>query len=583
MKHRRHGRHAVKSTGSCMGMLAAAVAFGLLNMGSVSAAPTPDAGTLQQDLQTKKEFDKQDVSLGNADIQVEQEQRPSLDLPDTLKVQVNDFKITGQDIYSEETLKSLLADKKGKLVTFKDLQDGADTLSRYFRDKGYIAAHAYLPVQKIENGVVEYAVTVGRFDGITIQNNTKIHEGVIKRETAFLKKGDYLTRANLERAVWLLSDLAGADAKAVLTTGENPGTVHVTLDLNPHNGKQGLFSIDNYGNRSTGYNEYGLDYDFLNLAHEGDHLAVGITTTGNELFNWGANYTIPVIRDGMKLTAGYNVLTYQLGDIFEPLDGVGHSRVASLGLDYAIQRSQRHNLYTGIRYEYSDIQDEYRDFMENHSVKYNDKTGNAAVWSLYGDEQDRKGATDWRFEYKFGHIGNDALQMDKEIGGTYNAPTGTYNKIRANILRRQDLNDRTYLLLSARGQYAFNNLDSSEHFSLGGPYGVRAYPTSEASGDTGYLTRAELRWLLPLGAKDQQLHLASYLEHGGVWINKDSSINPGAKNHRNLQGIGVGLIWSRYEDWFLRADYAWKLGSEEPTSDTSHTGGRFWIRGGVYF
>lgn len=583
MKHRRHGRHAVKSTGGCMGMLAAAVAFGLLNMGTASAAPTPDAGTLQQDLQTKKEFDKQDVSLGNADIQVEQEQRPSLDLPDTLKVQVNDFKITGQDIYSEESLKSLLADKKGKLVTFKDLQDGADTLSRYFRDRGYIAAHAYLPVQKIENGVVEYAVTVGRFDGIAIQNNTKIHESVIKRETAFLKKGDYLTRANLERAVWLLSDLAGADAKAVLTTGEAPGTVHVTLDLNPHNGKQGLFSIDNYGNRSTGYNEYGLDYDFLNLAREGDHLAVGITTTGNELFNWGANYTIPVIRDGMKLTAGYNVLTYQLGDIFEPLDGVGHSRVASLGLDYAIQRSQRHNLYTGIRYEYSDIQDEYRDFMENHSVKYNDKTGNAAVWSLYGDEQDSKGATDWRFEYKFGHIGNDALQMDKEIGGTYNAPTGTYNKIRANILRRQDLNDRTYLLLSARGQYAFNNLDSSEHFSLGGPYGMRAYPTSEASGDTGYLTRAELRWLLPLGAKDQQLHLASYLEHGGVWINKDSSINPGAKNHRNLQGIGVGLIWSRYEDWFLRADYAWKLGSEEPTSDTSHTGGRFWIRGGVYF
>lgn len=299
MRHRRHGRHAAKSMGSCMGMLAAAVAFGLLNMGVASAAPTlPDraeieanrdrlvnAGQLTEEQQNKKDFGQGGVSLGGADIQVEQEQRPSLDLPDTLKVQVNDFKITGQDIYSEESLKSLLADKKGKLVTFKDLQDGADTLSRYFRDRGYIAAHAYLPVQKIENGVVEYAVTVGRFDGITIQNNTKIHESVIKRETAFLKKGDYLTRANLERAVWLLSDLAGADAKAVLTTGENPGTVHVTLDLNPHNGKQGLFSIDNYGNRSTGYNEYGLDYDFLNLAHEGDHLAVGITTTGNELFN----------------------------------------------------------------------------------------------------------------------------------------------------------------------------------------------------------------------------------------------------------------------------------------------------------
>lgn len=32
MKHRRHGRHAAKSTGNCLSMLAAAVAFGLLNM-----------------------------------------------------------------------------------------------------------------------------------------------------------------------------------------------------------------------------------------------------------------------------------------------------------------------------------------------------------------------------------------------------------------------------------------------------------------------------------------------------------------------------------------------------------------------
>lgn len=328
--------------GKKWGVLAAAIAVSLASATFAEAAPSAseltsaqkdelgnlshrtDAGTLTGEQRDRRDFGKPgDVSLGSADINIEQEQRPSLNLPDSLKVQVNDFKITGQDIYSEDTLKALLADKKGQLLTFKDLQDGADTLTKYFRDKGYIAAHAYLPVQKITGGVVEYSVVVGRFDGITVQNNTKIHDSAVQREIKFLKKGDYLTRANLERAVWLLSDLAGADAKATLTTGENPGTVHVTLDLNPHNGKQGLFSIDNYGNRSTGYNEYGLDYDFLNLAREGDHLAVGLTTTGNELFNWGANYTIPVIRDGLRLSAGYNVLTYQLGDAFEDLDAVG--------------------------------------------------------------------------------------------------------------------------------------------------------------------------------------------------------------------------------------------------------------------
>lgn len=171
----------MKKMGKKWGLIAAAMAVGLASSTFAEAAPTEadmntmreansraNAGTLTGEQQDRRDFGKPgDVSLGSADINVEQEQRPSLNLPESLKVQVNDFKITGQDIYSEDTLKALLADKKGKLLTFKDLQDGADTLTKYFRDKGYIAAHAYLPVQKITGGVVEYSVVVGRFDGIT--------------------------------------------------------------------------------------------------------------------------------------------------------------------------------------------------------------------------------------------------------------------------------------------------------------------------------------------------------------------------------------------------------------------------------
>lgn len=332
-----------------------------------------------------------------------------------------------------------------------------------------------------------------------------------------------------------------------------------------------------------GYNQYGVNYDFTNLAHEGDHLNTGIATSGRKMFDWGANYTIPVLTDGLRMTVGYNVMSYDLGDEFSYLDGVGQSRVASIGFDYAIQRSRLHNFYAGIGYEHSRMKDEYRLW----DATYGDKTGNAAVFSLYGDSQDNEGFTNWRVDYKWGHITNDALYNSSNpfVPLLANSPrtTGIYEKMRGYIERHQNINSRLYLLLTVRGQYAFSNLDSSEHFYLGGPYGVRAYPTSEASGDTGYLTRAELRWQLPLKKNDQQLQLAAYLEHGGIWINKDSSLNPGAKNHRNLQGIGLGLIWSRHEDWFVRADYAWKLGSEEPVSDTRHSNGQFWLRTGVYF
>ena len=52
---------------------------------------------------------------------------------------------------------------------------------------------------------------------------------------------------------------------------------------------------------------------------------------------------------------------------------------------------------------------------------------------------------------------------------------------------------------------------------------------------------------------------------------------------RHLQDIGLGLLWSKKDAWWVRADYAWKLGSEKPITDTSHSNGHFWIQGGFYF
>lgn len=518
---------------------------------------------------------------GESKVETPEEETPSLNIPESEKVLVKDFIIDGQDVYSEDRLKALLADKKGKKLSFKDIQEGADRITRYFREKGYIVAKTYIPPQDVTAGVVHYRVEIGRFDRPAITNKTNIRDSAIEKQSQAVKEGEYVTRDKLERAVWLVSDMAGADARVALSKGSQPGTVKLDMTVEPYVGKHGLISADNYGSRAMGYNEYSLDYDFWNPARNGDHLMASISTTGRHMFNWGANYMTPLAKDGLKLTVGYNVFSYDMGDEWAMYKGVGTSRVTSLGLDYAIRRSRRHNLYTGIRFEHSEIKDEYRAF----DATYSDKNGNALVFSLYGDDQDTAGMTDWRVDWKLGHINNKAFHSDnlyaRWMAGDPDT-NGDYSKIRGRIERHQNINNRSYLLLSAYGQYAFTPLDSSEHFSLGGPYGVKAYPTSEGSGDSGYITRAEYRWLIPVEAHDQQLQLAFYAEHGGVWIDRNGG-NSGSKNHRNLQGIGVGIIWQRWQDWFIRADYAWKLGGEDPVSDTSHNNGRFWIRGGFYF
>lgn len=179
---------------------------------------------------------------GDSKVETPEEETPSLNIPESEKVLVKDFIIDGQDVYPEDRLKALLADKKGKKLSFKDIQDGADRITRYFREKGYIVAKTYIPPQDVTAGVVHYRVEIGRFDRPAITNKTNIRDSAIEKQAQAVKEGEYVTRDKLERAVWLVSDMAGADARVALSKGSQPGTVKLDMTVEPYVGKHGLIS-----------------------------------------------------------------------------------------------------------------------------------------------------------------------------------------------------------------------------------------------------------------------------------------------------------------------------------------------------
>ena len=83
----------------------------------------------------------------------------------------------------------------------------------------------------------------------------------------------------------------------------------------------------------------------------------------------------------------------------------------------------------------------------------------------------------------------------------------------------------------------------------------------------------------------QKLQLLTYLEHGALRKFKSQPAQDNSDNVLHLHDIGLGLLWSKKDSWWIRADYAWRLGpyAFEPKSDSSHTNGHFWIQGGIYF
>src|SRR5262249_39529358 len=64
---------------------------------------------------------------------------------------------------------------------------------------------------------------------------------------------------------------------------------------------------------------------------------------------------------------------------------------------------------------------------------------------------------------------------------------GYFTVFRPTVIRTQRLTDRFSLMLLLNSQWARRNLSGVDKFSLGGFYGVRAYPQSEGSGDDGAL------------------------------------------------------------------------------------------------
>ena len=131
-----------------------------------------------------------------------------------------------------------------------------------------------------------------------------------------------------------------------------------------------------------------------------------------------------------------------------------------------------------------------------------------------------------------------------------------------------------------------------EKFSLGGPDGVRAYPTGEALGDEGWIFSAEYRYTIP-GFKiwDGDVTMMGFWDQGHVQVfeNRPTGGPPGcnavrcSQNARNLSGFGVGASAGRDNDYVLRMSAAWRNEDEAPQSDSANRIPRLWLQGIKWF
>ncbi|MFC2316737.1 MAG: ShlB/FhaC/HecB family hemolysin secretion/activation protein, partial [Selenomonas massiliensis] len=133
---------------------------------------------------------------------------------------------------------------------------------------------------------------------------------------------------------------------------------------------------------------------------------------------------------------------------------------------------------------------------------------------------------------------------------------------------RQELGGRWHLNVRTQMQAAGDNLDSSEEIYLGGASGVRAYPQGEASGDNGCLGSIELSYRTDV----PNLVLSTYFDLGHVQY-----ANDGKNGSETLKGWGIGVSYSRPGDYFMRLDWARRVGLPEGASEAAKAKNRLWF------
>ena len=481
-------------------------------------------------------------------------------------------KFGGLPAVQEERLQALVQKYIGPDRTFSDLQAAADAVTAYLQQQGYFVAQAFLPEQKVADGIVEITILEGRLGTVRvdIDERARISRDMVDGLLSALTPGMVLHQDTVERALFLLSDLRGITVRSVIEPGSEAGTANLVVKVEAGRLVDGTIEFDNHGSRFTGQHRLGASINLNSPLKRGDVLSFrGLLAVpgGDEDTKFGRlSYLTPVGRYGTKIGAAYLKLRYHLGtDIFTALDQRGESEVGSVFALHPFVRGRTLNLFGQANYDVRKFHDDRRAV-----ATVSDRRIRAGAFALVGDSRDRwlgGGFNNFSLAYTRGSLDlRTAADLAADQGAAGHMTDGHYSKLNGSISRSNTIGDTTSLYLSFAFQRASKNLDGSEKLSLGGPSAVRAYAVGEGTSDEGQLYTAEIRQGLPRTFIPGNLIASVFYDYGHGKVNRNPLAAEVPINTRNLSGAGVGLSWGRLDDFFLRGTAAWRL-SDAPVSD----------------
>jgi len=448
--------------------------------------------------------------------------------------------IIGNESFTDEILHSLVAGAEGTEQNLAQLGQLAARITQFYQDQGYSIVRAILPAQTVRQGTVTIQVIEAKYGAVNLTNDSGVSDELMAKITEPMQPDTVISDANMYSSLLHLSDVPGLLVNSSLSPGAKVGTSDVTLVVNDGLPYSGSLLLDQYGDAYTGTERLTGSVAINNLLGHGDVLSVsGMMSSGDMRFG-RLGYDWLLNGKGTHIGAAFSGLNYRLGKDMASSQANGTTRTGSLWVKQPLLRSLDTNVSVQLQYDINQL----KDHIDSASLR-TDRTIPSLSLTATGDHKNaykRGGITSWSLGLKSGN-----LKFDDSAAETSDASAaitrGKFEKINLNISHLQSLSGKGSVFLNAAGQWASENLDSSDKLSTGGANAVRAYGSGAVSGDVGYVSSAEFRYYLAQ-AFDGGLTGSLFYDRASVMVNKTPWSAAGDENSATISGAGIALNWA---------------------------------------
>ncbi|MDX1809584.1 MAG: ShlB/FhaC/HecB family hemolysin secretion/activation protein [Sulfurospirillaceae bacterium] len=508
-----------------------------------------------------------------------QEYAPAISGKGGVKILVKHFIIKGNTVFPSALLHELIKSYENNELTLSQIKKVADVITKYYRDHGYFVSRAYVPAQTIKNNTVVIMIIEGNYGSFNLNNTSLVKTAILQNHLNALKKAHVISLSSMEHQMLLINDLSGAKITNIqIGPGKKIGQSDFNIDIEATKRFNSYLFVDNYGSKATGEGRVTAMEMINSPTGLGDRLQIiGLESFSSELKNAQAKYSLPLGISGLKADISASVTKYTIGDIYKSLDAHGDTSMFTAGLSYPMIKTRVTELNLKGTLSHTGMSD----WMSGSDAK---KHVNAIILSLEGSHNGNFFSKPNRFSADISFTRGQSI-LDN-AAAIYNDATlnsaGNFNKALLNMTNSLYLDQKTTLKMTLSAQTSFNkNLDSSEDFSVGGAYGLRAYTTNELSGDKGVLFSLEAIYALP-SMQNLQQQSSLFLDSAKVWQNA-SNISGSANNVRRLNDIGISYS-ATYRAMSLSVSYAHGFGVDsQPTAELSTSADKVFARLSMVF